>query len=195
MKDNVGIFLGRFQPFHKGHEITIRRMLEMHDHVKIIIGSADKHGTARNPFHAQIRANIIDRWIFDNGFQDRITFHFLSDLTNESDNSLEWGKKLYDAITSVIDFYQATTEGKNFTIHYSDSLAIIDKWFETGNLPPRLEWYIQNRHRNQNGVSATMIREAILRGKKKDRKFLGENLPPQTLKQVPLLREILQKIK
>lgn len=194
MKDNVGVFLGRFQPFHKGHEITVKRMLDMHDNVLILIGSADKSGTARNPFDVNIRAEIIREWIRHEGLIGRVRVRLLNDLTTEEDNDMAWGSYLYLNIIMHIDEWVKNI-GKNFTIHYSDSIGIIDKWFETGNLPPRLEWYIQNRSMNQNGVSATMIREALSKGGVDNLSFLALNLPLETFERHQLLSEKLKEIK
>ena len=41
-KYKLGMILGRFQIFHKGHESIINKALELCDEVIILIGSADK---------------------------------------------------------------------------------------------------------------------------------------------------------
>jgi len=44
------VFVGRFQPFHKEHKRVIDIALEKSRHVLILVGSAGKARTIRNPF-------------------------------------------------------------------------------------------------------------------------------------------------
>ena len=57
MKYKVGLFIGRFQPFHKGHESIVRKMLEECEKVIIAIGSAQESGTVANPFRYEYQKN------------------------------------------------------------------------------------------------------------------------------------------
>jgi nicotinamide-nucleotide adenylyltransferase len=54
-----GLLLGRFQPFHKGHEQVVERIAEEVDEVVIGIGSADASHSVRNPFTAGERIVMI----------------------------------------------------------------------------------------------------------------------------------------
>lgn len=53
------LFVGRFQPFHKGHLYVVKRMLEENDEIIIVIGSAQESYTLRNPLTAGERIEII----------------------------------------------------------------------------------------------------------------------------------------
>jgi nicotinamide-nucleotide adenylyltransferase len=55
----TGLFIGRFQPFHKGHLATIKFALESVTDLAIIIGSAQKSHESRNPFTAGERIMMI----------------------------------------------------------------------------------------------------------------------------------------
>jgi cytidyltransferase-like protein len=44
-KYKLGMYLGRFQPFHNGHKAIVDKMLEECEEVVIVVGSADKMGT------------------------------------------------------------------------------------------------------------------------------------------------------
>ncbi|MEO9295083.1 MAG: nicotinamide-nucleotide adenylyltransferase [Nitrososphaera sp.] len=55
----VGLFIGRFQPFHKGHLETVRFALKSVDTLVIVIGSAQKSHEVRNPFTAGERISMI----------------------------------------------------------------------------------------------------------------------------------------
>lgn len=59
--DRIGLFLGRFQPFHNGHLAVIREALEKVDHLIIVIGSAQESHTRDNPFTADEREEMIEK--------------------------------------------------------------------------------------------------------------------------------------
>jgi nicotinamide-nucleotide adenylyltransferase len=54
-----GLFIGRFQPFHKGHLATIKFALGTIDQLVIVVGSAQKSHESRNPFTAGERIRMI----------------------------------------------------------------------------------------------------------------------------------------
>lgn len=54
-------FIGRFQPFHRGHLATIQRILATHEEVIVGIGSAQYSHTGENPFTAGERYEMIKR--------------------------------------------------------------------------------------------------------------------------------------
>lgn len=55
----TGLFVGRFQPFHKGHLATVRFALGKVDQLVIVVGSAQKSHEPRNPFTAGERIRMI----------------------------------------------------------------------------------------------------------------------------------------
>ena len=58
-KADFGVFIGRFQPLHLGHEHTIRHALERVNRLIILIGSANVARDPRNPFTFEERAAMI----------------------------------------------------------------------------------------------------------------------------------------
>lgn len=55
----VGVFIGRFQPFHNGHKHVIETALKEFDSVVVMIGSANQPRSARNPFTFEERSQMI----------------------------------------------------------------------------------------------------------------------------------------
>jgi nicotinamide-nucleotide adenylyltransferase len=55
----TGLFVGRFQPFHKGHLATVRFALGKVDQLVIVVGSAQKSHEPKNPFTAGERIRMI----------------------------------------------------------------------------------------------------------------------------------------
>lgn len=55
-----GLFVGRFQPFHKGHLHAIHYALERAIRLHVGIGSSDAAPSARNPFSAAERYRMVE---------------------------------------------------------------------------------------------------------------------------------------
>lgn len=55
----TGLFVGRFQPFHRGHLATVKFALKSVDDLVIVVGSAQKSHEHRNPFTAGERIAMI----------------------------------------------------------------------------------------------------------------------------------------
>jgi len=53
------VFVGRFQPFHRGHRAVIEAALERSRHVLVLVGSANSARSARNPFSYDERQRMI----------------------------------------------------------------------------------------------------------------------------------------
>jgi bifunctional NMN adenylyltransferase/nudix hydrolase len=58
-KIDFGVFIGRFQPLHLGHEHTIRHALQRVDKLIVLVGSANSARNPRNPFTFGERAAML----------------------------------------------------------------------------------------------------------------------------------------
>lgn len=56
----TALFIGRFQPLHKGHLSVIKKILKENDRIIIAIGSAENTDPQTNPFTAGQRIQMID---------------------------------------------------------------------------------------------------------------------------------------
>ena len=56
---DLAVFVGRFQPYHYGHEAVVRRALAEAAHVLILVGSARRPRSVRDPWTAEERADFI----------------------------------------------------------------------------------------------------------------------------------------
>lgn len=65
------VFIGRFQPFHKGHEFIVREALTRTKTLIILIGSANSPRTTKNPFSFDEREAMI-LGAFDDELASRI---------------------------------------------------------------------------------------------------------------------------
>jgi nicotinamide-nucleotide adenylyltransferase len=64
-KKKTALFIGRFQPFHRGHVSVVEAALKDFDFVVVAVGSADKSRTPENPFtvgerHAMVKSALTE---------------------------------------------------------------------------------------------------------------------------------------
>jgi nicotinamide-nucleotide adenylyltransferase len=64
-----GVFVGRFQPFHKGHLEVIKKIVDEVDELVIIVGSSQYSHRLDNPFTAGERITMIRRALEEEGIQ------------------------------------------------------------------------------------------------------------------------------
>jgi len=64
-----GVFVGRFQPFHKGHLGAIKKNVDEVDELVIVVGSSQYSHRFDNPFTAGERITMIRRTLVEEGIQ------------------------------------------------------------------------------------------------------------------------------
>ena len=153
MMKKIGVILARLQPIHNGHLALIKKASEENDEVHVFIGSADKFNE-RNPIPINMRHDMAMAAVVAAGLKN-VSLHWLDDLSNEGDNSHEWGFYLYSKIVTEI-------QQSNFTIYYSDGFEIITSWFPSFILRNNISLSLLARNAVESGVSATKVREFIM---------------------------------
>lgn len=149
----VGVILARFQPIHNGHLELIKKASSENDEVLVLIGSIDKLNE-RNPIPWNIRKKLVETALKD---IPKVRIVELADLSDEGDNSHDWGFYLYSNIVSCIG--QA-----NFTMYYSDGFEIITSWFPGFLLRNNVSLSLLARNTVEDGISATKVRNLISTG-------------------------------
>jgi nicotinamide-nucleotide adenylyltransferase len=81
----LGLVLGRFQTFHKGHEFIIDKAVEFCDNVCVLVGSSQESGTLKNPFSYEIRERLLKKI-----YGDKIKVFPLPDIG--VGNNSAWGE-------------------------------------------------------------------------------------------------------
>lgn len=168
----VGVILFRAQPFHNGHLNMVQKAYDdcvaNNCDLFIFVGSADKAGTKRNPLPIDFRLMLIEGSLHEHFSTEqlkRIHIFPLSDLTDESDNSYNWGRYLYMKMFSK-------TKDSDMTIYYSDNPQIMLSWFDQDE-----RWCLRFKFLDRfEGISATQVREAF-------NNSLGDIILPQIIPQ------------
>lgn len=107
-KYKIGLVIGRFQPFHKGHEYLFKKAFEHCEKVIIGIGSSNRRNK-NNPWSAKERRLMLKKFIDENNYHDRVTK--ILNLDDNPDDDV-WFKNLYKK-TGTFDVTLGNNEWNN----------------------------------------------------------------------------------
>lgn len=150
------IYVGRFQPFHLGHEACVKQALEVADRVLILVGSSNTSITPKNPFTFEEREFMI-RSIYPD--RDKVHIRPLNDYLYNDDY---WVSQV-QAITSQ---YFTDSESVCLIGDYSDSSSYYLKYFPQWEFIPsksRLNLRATDVRKElfENGVPNSMLNPVI----------------------------------
>ena len=149
------LFIGRFQPFHKGHLSVIKDyILKENDRVIIVIGSAEKNYLPQNPLTAGERYTLIDEALREAKIP--ASKYSIIPVRNVNNYAL-W----VNHVNSYVPEYQKLYTGSQ----------LVKACYENTPIKPQ----IIHLDRNLIPISASEIREAILKNEK------WENLVPKAI--------------
>ena len=142
------VFIGRFQPFHRGHKAVIDEALKRADNVIMLIGSANLPRSLRNPFSVAERAEMI-KGAYSKEEATRLHCVGLDDALY---NDTRWLQYVQAAIKSVTGDLTANIgligHSKDSSSYY---LSLFPNWASVS---------VPNYH----NLSATPIRDGYLMG-------------------------------
>lgn len=160
------VFIGRFQPFHIGHEQVIRTALSLAQNVIVLVGSSNQPRTIRNPWKYVERVGMIfDGLNLDKADQARVTCAPLQDV---SYNDQKWAAGVQDTVADVISRKGWTDMPPKVGLigHAKDASSYYLKMFP--------QWELVEHSMNE-VISATDLRSLMFEGK--NIKFLQGLLP------------------
>ena len=136
------IFIGRFQPLHRGHVSVILDLIDQFDEVIIAIGSMDKYRTPENPFTVGERHAMVTA-VMDELKVPRMGTYRVVPM-NDIDDNEKWPKHVID------------TCGKFDIVCTGNDLVseLFTKKARKEVMPPKKKY----------AITATQVREAITRG-------------------------------
>jgi bifunctional NMN adenylyltransferase/nudix hydrolase len=157
MQFDYVVFIGRFEPFHNGHHAVVSRALKLADRVIVLIGSANKPRTIRNPWNVSEREVMIRA-----GFPDDASRLIIRPLRDHLYNDSLW---VTDVQRIVAEITASSPRAKIGLIgHRKDSSSQYLEMFP--------QWELIHSP-NIAGVSATDLREYLFAGGEGD---LGKDL-------------------
>ncbi|WP_321889759.1 bifunctional nicotinamide-nucleotide adenylyltransferase/Nudix hydroxylase [Paraburkholderia bannensis] len=140
------IFIGRFQPPHRGHLDVLRRALSQATRVCILIGSTDRPRTIKDPFSYEERRQMILA-LLDEDERKRIVIASVQDSTYNDGDWLRW---IQDAVASEL----GDTTGRRIGLigHEKDASSYYLRMFP--------QWEFVETEATED-ISATEIREQL----------------------------------
>lgn len=102
----LGLFIGRFQPFHLGHLSDIKNALKDVDELVIGIGSSNEKHTKENPFTVEERIEMIDLVLPAEGITNYTVFP-ITDFHND--------KKWLEHVETLVPKFDVVYTGNSWT--------------------------------------------------------------------------------
>jgi len=101
------VYIGRFQPYHNGHQATVNYAGTTSDHVLVLVGSANGPRTIRNPWTYNER---------DNEIRATSNVHnlYIDGLNDYTYNDNKWIQQVGEKVQKVIDKIQANSKDELF---------------------------------------------------------------------------------
>ena len=143
--NRLGLIVGRFQPFHCGHDMLCRTALEECGRLLIVLGSSRQSRSIKNPFNDAEREHLIRTALADIA-ADRLLFAGVPDVLYNED---VWLRHVREAVAGHARNDETVTlygHNKDSSSYY---LALFPEW-DYRELP------------NYRGLSATPKRDALL---------------------------------
>jgi nicotinamide-nucleotide adenylyltransferase len=135
-----GLYIGRFQPFHLGHQAVMHEIAREVDEIIIVIGSAQMSHTPENPFTAGERLAMIYSALMD--LRDKLYVIPLHDV----DRNAIWVSNVQSMTPS-------------FDLVYSNNPLVIELFTEAGIEVKKPPMYSREVY------SGTAIRRLMIDGK------------------------------
>ena len=147
----VGLFVGRFQPFHLGHLEAVKYALKQVDYLYIVVGSAQRSHERDNPFTAAERITMIKSALDGNKINPS---KWMAIPIADADSHSLW----VSTVESMVPKFEVvfTNDALTFILFKGEGIDV--------KAVPYLDW---------SKYSATNVRDRIL--ERKD----GESLVPQ----------------
>ncbi len=154
----LGIIVGRFQNFHKGHEDVFNKAIELCDEVGVFIGSSQESGTSKNPFSYELRKAMLQKV-----FLHSISIHPLPDIG--VGNNSKWGDYV---LQNVVKHFGTTPD---LLISGKEERRL--DWFDSVSGLSVAELYVPKTI----DVSATVMRENLINDDLQEwKKYTNEKL-------------------
>lgn len=146
-KKTLGVYIGRFSPFHTGHAEVVRQSLEKFDYLLILIGSVNKPRTIKDPWTFDERAFMITNWLAsETNARISITGNLLTGML---------GSGTYQGAGKRVDIEPLRDEPYNDSLWLANLQRAVDNF--TKKTGEDLEVYLTGAKRDWTGWYLDMI--------------------------------------
>ena len=148
-RNDLCVFIGRFQPFHTAHLRIVQEALQVAGRVLVLIGSANAPRSHRNPFTYPERADMIRLSLLAEQ-RDRLLIRPLEDCLY---NDTQWVANAQRQVNDALDEIGQTRRRVALIGHSRDHTFYYTKLFPQWGAPIDVPEY-------ENGLSSTRIRNS-----------------------------------
>ena len=138
----TALFIGRFQPMHKGHLFALKHIAARFARVLVVIGSAQEKKTEKNPFSAQERKEMMREVLVKEKLSRKCRLYLLQDIPND----YEW--------VSYLDAHVP-----RYDVCYSNNALVLRLMRRAGKKVARVPLLARRKY------NATSVRERMRKGK------------------------------
>lgn len=167
---DLAVYIGRFQPFHNGHQKIVLEASKIAKNVLILIGSSRTSLTSKNPWSTDQRLEMIEN--SDLGNQE-VIIDFIPDYTY---NDTLWIQEVGQAVEGLIESRSINPKKIAIIGHSKDHSSFYLNYFP--------QWkFINFPAYPEHGetIDATKIRNLIFKG---DYSFVQSVVPPFVYQQI-----------
>lgn len=120
---DTAVVVGRFQPFHKGHEHLLDYTLDRYDEVHVGIGIPDREGTFDNPLTYAEREAVVE------ACYDEVQVFGVEDQHDDAAWVAEVERKVPDAVEAVTgnDNVAACFGQEGYPVDHLDEADMLDR--------------------------------------------------------------------
>ena len=162
MKYDYAIYIGRFQPFHVGHQRVVEFALQRAHKLGILVGSSNLHISPKNPWTFEEREGYIKDTLDERGYpHSRYSCVPLNDIPY---NDTAWITQVRELVSDLVD---DTPNSKICLVGFQkDSSSEYTKWFPEWdfiNVPQQYGTFNATDIRNQYFVDTPVTSEFLAR--------------------------------
>ena len=154
--NNILVFIGRFQPFHIGHKAVIDQALTSSDHLIVLVGSANRAPSLRDPWSYEERAAMFKKCYPFEISTGKIILKPLNDTLYNDEAWTSNVQRLVDETVVALGFNKAAPANVSLIGHSKDKSSYYLKLFP--------QWGAVNVAHQTGTFSATDIRDSYFRG-------------------------------
>jgi bifunctional NMN adenylyltransferase/nudix hydrolase len=200
---DVQVLIGRFNPFHRGHAYVLEQALRTSKLVIVLVGSAGKSRSPKNPFTFAERKKMINQWYADANIPG--TAAHSANLSRDSYTNEAKSTDTRLVVLPIRDFasnntwiksVQGTVKSAMTSVCLQQNITLADVYI-TGSSRDDSTWYLdafpqwkknlvqplQHKPGQSDDLSATSVRRVLYESNltKNDLQSLAAKLPPSTL--------------
>lgn len=171
---DYAVFIGRFEPFHNAHKRVIEKALSVADRVIVLIGSANKPRSIKDPFFVEER-KVMMKSAFPTGVSSKLLFGELRDFPY---NDERWAREVQSQVAQLV-------VGDNTVLNGPKSICLVGHFKDKSTDYLRMfpQWPLveapNHEQKNATDIRTLMFDAATAQADAKGKWMLTESAVPE----------------